>query len=82
MYTSPCQTDLQVDPSFQLALTCDSVWPFFKNDILPKRTIGTEWNTVWRISMLILTIITGSERDVANFPIACVGVCQNLDVVS
>ena len=32
--------------------------------------------------MLILTIVASSKRNVANFPIACSGVCQNLDVVS
>ena len=33
-HTSPGQTESQVDPSFQLAPTCDSVWPGF-NSFLP-----------------------------------------------
>ena len=27
VHASPGQTESQVDPSFQLAATCDSVWP-------------------------------------------------------
>ena len=32
MHASPRQTESQVDPSFQLASTCDSVWPELKHN--------------------------------------------------